>query len=117
MNIFTHRSRYLSQGRQLMFGDDKITVIGPLWEYSTNLEYNIVSFKIYLWLKIEKTKLGKYFQINDTHIEAVSNALVSEPSLIIFPGMHFCDLLSPFRALEWVYIRGVQHGWEYSIFL
>ena len=54
MNIFTYRTRYLSQGRQLMFGDDKITVIGPLWEYSTNLEYNIVSFKIlYFWLGLK----------------------------------------------------------------
>lgn len=52
------------------------------------------------------------FQINATLTEVISTALISE---IDFPipsaaGMHYCDILSPYRALEWIYIKGVQHG-------
>ena len=39
-----------------------------------------------------------------------STSLISEPDFIIHSaaGMHYCDLLSPFRALEWIYIVSLQ---------
>ena len=45
-----------------------------------------------------------------TELRSVS--LISEPDFLIpsAAGMHYCDLLSPYRALEWIYIKGVVHG-------
>jgi len=88
------RKRFLSKGRQIVFADDYNDWWGPGWEFSFNLYY---------------TKL------NETHVEIGSHALISEPDFIIesAAGMHYCDLLSPYRALEWIYIRGVQHGEHY----
>ena len=85
------RTRYLTKGRQLFFGNDYMTPWGPGWEYSFGLDYT---------------------EINATHTQVVSTSLVSEPDFIIesAAGMHYCDLLSPYRALEWIYIKGVQHG-------
>ena len=58
-----------------------------------------------------------YIQVNNTHVEVVSRSLISEPDFFIpsAAGMHYCDLLSPYRALEWIYIRGVQHGYKQFI--
>ena len=86
--------RYLSKGRQLVFGDDYVSGWGPGWEYTFGLNYK---------------------QIDEKTVEAVSTSLISEPDFIISSaaGMHYCDLLSPYRALEWIYITGVQHGKEF----
>jgi len=88
------RERYLTKGRQLVFGDDYVSGWGPGWEYTFGLNYK---------------------QIEDKVVEAVSTSLISEPDFIIgsAAGMHYCDLLSPYRALEWIYITGVQHGKEF----
>jgi len=89
------RERYLSKGRQLVFGDDYVSGWGPGWEYTFGLSYT---------------------QIDEKTVQAVSTSLISEPDFIIgsAAGMHYCDLLSPYRALEWIYITGVQHGKEFK---
>ena len=38
-----------------------------------------------------------------------STNLVTEDTLI-YPGVNYCDLLTPYRALEWIYLRGVANG-------
>ena len=60
-----------------------------------------MKYKEFLWL-----------QVNATFTEVRSVSLISEPDFIISSaaGMHYCDLLSPYRALEWIYIKGVVHG-------
>ncbi len=85
------RDRYMNKGRQLVFGDDYVSPWGPGWEFSMGLDYK---------------------DLDDRHTEVVSTSLISEPDFIISSaaGMHYCDLLSPYRALEWIYITGVQHG-------
>ena len=87
--------RYLSKGRQLVFGDDSDPGWGPGWEYTFGLGYT---------------------EIDEKTVQAVSTSLISEPDFIISSaaGMHYCDLLSPYRALEWIYITGVQHGKEFK---
>jgi hypothetical protein len=42
-------------------------------------------------------------------VKVQSVSLLTEPDVIIeeLAGMHHCDLMSPYRALEWIYIRGV----------
>jgi hypothetical protein len=49
------------------------------------------------------------FKVSDTLVEVQSVALLTEPDVAFedLAGMHYCDLLSPYRALEWIYIRGV----------
>ena len=85
------KERYLTKGRQLVFGDDYVSPWGPGWEFDFGLSYTT---------------------INASMTEIVATSLISEPDFIISSaaGMHYCDLLSPYRALEWIYISGVQHG-------
>ena len=76
----------------------------PGWEYSSGLHYK---------------------KVNETHTDLHSTCLISPPDFFIpsAAGMHYCDLLSPFRchklshryplktlprALEWIYIVALQ---------
>jgi len=83
------RERFLSIGTQLVFENDSVSPWGPGWEYSSGLHYK---------------------KINETHTSLHSTSLISEPDFFIpvAAGMHYCDLFSPFRALEWIYITGLQ---------
>jgi len=83
------RERFESIGQRLFFDDDSVSPWGPGWEFSFGLHYD---------------------KVNETHTRLYSTSLISEPDFIIASaaGMHYCDLLSPFRALEWIYITSVQ---------
>merc|ERR1712215_370478 len=83
------RERFLSIGTKLVFDNDSVSPWGPGWEYSFGLHYK---------------------KINSTHTRLYSTSLISEPDFFIpvAAGMHYCDLLSPFRALEWIYIASLQ---------
>jgi len=83
------RERFESLGTKLVFIDDSVSPWGPGWEFQFNLHYE---------------------NINATHTSVFSTSLISEPDFIIASaaGMHYCDLLSPFRALEWIYITSLQ---------
>merc|ERR1719322_2040164 len=83
------RERFESIGQRLFFDDDSVSPWGPGWEFSFGFHYD---------------------KVNETHTRLYSTSLISEPDFIIASaaGMHYCDLLSPFRALEWIYITSVQ---------
>ncbi len=84
------RERYLSQGRQLVPVDDMVIVAGPQWEFSDGLIYEEVDS-------------------STTTVQAV--ALVTEEDIIeTLAAVHYCDILSPYRALEWIYDKAVVHG-------
>eukprot|EP00088_Acartia_fossae_P066944 TRINITY_DN8320_c0_g1_i1.p1 TRINITY_DN8320_c0_g1~~TRINITY_DN8320_c0_g1_i1.p1 ORF type:complete len:442 (-),score=86.14 TRINITY_DN8320_c0_g1_i1:90-1340(-) len=80
--------RFQAKGTKLFFLDDSVSPWGPGWEYSLGLHYN---------------------RVNETHSSMYATSLISEPDFFIqsAAGMHYCDLLSPYRALEWVYITSV----------
>jgi len=82
------RQRYERIGTKLFFLDDSVSPWGPGWEFSSGLHYK---------------------NVNSTHTSLYSTSLISEPDFIIASaaGMHYCDLLSPYRALEWIYISSV----------
>ena len=36
--------------------------------------------------------------------------LIEDHPVPLVANMHYCDLLSPYRALEWIYIKSVVNG-------
>merc|ERR1712110_307045 len=77
--------RYDRDGIQLIFTDDHQTPWGPGWLYDRGLEYT---------------------KVNETHTNVTSTSLISPVAF----KTHYCDLMTPYRALEWIYIGGVKHG-------
>jgi len=84
--------RFNGFGRKLIFLDDSVSPWGPGWELSFGLHYD---------------------KVNETHTSLYSTSLLSEEDFFVpsAAGMHYCDLLSPYRALEWIYITSVQQGY------
>ena len=79
------RSDYAEFGTQMLFADDKVSLNGGSWiidplHYAENAENNTVTL--------------------------TSKIIVTDHSALvpIFKDMHYCKLLSPFRAMEWIYI-------------
>jgi len=86
--------RLASKGRTLTFGADVVYTWGGIaWEYSGGIQWNMKE---------------------DGSVELVSARLTSSPTLPLFPGEHYCDLLSPYRALEWIYIESIRHKMQFS---
>lgn len=75
------RKRYEEKGRPICFMDDTqvFSNIGPLWVESS--------------LKTEETKQC---------LQVTSSKLVSPITSPIFPGNHYCKLLSPAAAMDWM---------------
>jgi len=83
-----------AKGRRLEFGEDDVYVWGGVpWEYSGGLKWTINP---------------------DNSVELKSARLTSDPNFPFFPGEHYCDLLSPYRALEWIYIESIRHTMQFS---
>eukprot|EP00475_Leptophrys_vorax_P032132 TRINITY_DN4929_c0_g2_i2.p1 TRINITY_DN4929_c0_g2~~TRINITY_DN4929_c0_g2_i2.p1 ORF type:complete len:518 (-),score=160.23 TRINITY_DN4929_c0_g2_i2:1090-2643(-) len=81
--------RFQNIGQALEFGEDSVTVAGiyPLWDLAS------LSFK-------ENTSNGK--------MTVVSPALAYSVSMPLTGGYHDCKLLSPARAMEWIYVDGLR---------
>jgi hypothetical protein len=79
------KSTYQAVGTKYLFGNDVESGNGGEWIYQS-LEY-----------KENKTA-------NTVTLESRSLPLDEDELVPIFKSMHYCKLLSPFRAMEWIYI-------------
>ena len=81
-------AEYLKHGQQLVIGKDRGPYnVFPEWEYKT------VEF-------VPDTRDGKSVMV----VNAVVLRTPTDYIIPIFAGMHYCKLLSPARAMEWIYI-------------
>ncbi|KAK7098990.1 uncharacterized protein [Littorina saxatilis] len=81
------RRRYLDHGRPIFFNDDVLHSTGLGWSTSN---------------------LG--LQEDDQGLHVTSQALktrLHEP-INLFSGMHYCKGLSPYRAMEWIYVDSLR---------
>jgi len=82
--------RLASKGRTLIFGKDIEYAWGGVpWELSGGLRWELSD--------------------DGDSVVLQSARLTSGPNFPLYPGEHYCDLLSPYRALEWIYIESVRH--------
>ena len=84
--------RMTARGRNLTFGADKDQTWGlGFWEL-TSLQWT---------------------ELDERNVELTGSRLWSEPGFPLYPGEHYCDLLSPYRALEWIYIESLRHKMQF----
>ena len=75
----------------MVFGEDKLENNGLVWIYYP-LEYN------------QTTNNGKT-------VLKITSLTLRTPTEFIIPiagGFHFCKVLSPARAMEWIYVDGLR---------
>jgi hypothetical protein len=86
-------SRYKRLGEPLVFGDDKGPYdAGPLWIYMP-LEYKRIT------------------DANGNMVTQIRSPMLRTPTdyfIKLSAGFHYCKLLSPARAMEWIYIDGLR---------
>ena len=78
-------SKYNTLGTKMLFTKDKVSLNGGSWIIDP--------------LHYEEDKTANTISLTSKIIVTDHSELVS-----IFKDMHYCKLLSPFRAMEWIYI-------------
>mmetsp|Transcript_18836 Transcript_18836/g.51163 ORF Transcript_18836/g.51163 Transcript_18836/m.51163 type:complete len:495 (-) Transcript_18836:161-1645(-) len=76
--------RFRAQGKKVTFKDDSQAVMGPQWVLT-----------------------GLSFKETDEALEVTSEALISPITSKIYPGSHYCKLLAPSKAVEFIMTRGL----------
>jgi len=77
--------RFKAHGQRMVMGPTETKTIGPQWVSSAM----------------------KYEEI-DGNMVVTSSRLFTEPGTSSISGNHYCKLLSPARALEWIYVDGLK---------
>ncbi|XP_070568933.1 uncharacterized protein [Ptychodera flava] len=86
------RDRYHDRGKPMVFQPDFMAQNGSQW-----LQRNLT-----------------FVETTNGTTEVTSSALVSDPDFPMkkFAGMHYCKLLSPYRAMEWIYTDSLRDKHE-----
>ncbi|KAI3629695.1 hypothetical protein MIR68_011130 [Amoeboaphelidium protococcarum] len=101
--------RFMKFGQKMHFLPDYHfpIAIGPLW-INSRLKYKEMD------LVNEDGKLEKVLSIKSismkTDLDSWINKLHPDSA-----GQHYCKLLSPARAMEWIYVDGLRHKLGYSV--
>lgn len=85
-------ARFQEFGVQFVMGEDKAYGAGPLWVLAP-LSYN----------KGSNSTGGEIMEIRSAMLRTATDFIVKS-----LAGMHYCKLLSPARAMEWIYIDGLR---------
>lgn len=92
------RSRFNTYGQGFVFGDDVPKQGGPLW-LNARLAFEEQGDKVVVSSPMQKTEIDYWKR----HFP------IPEPSSLPDPGCyHYCKLLSPARAMEWLYVDGLR---------
>ena len=87
------RTRFSRLGQPLVMGSDVVVIVYPLWS-SHRLSFT-----------------PRQDSSGHDVMEVTSPTMRYAVSLPAVGGLHFCKLLSPARAMEWVYVDGLRlHG-------
>ena len=92
----TAKARLRQFGRPLVMGDDiweGIGVTGPEW-IGAELQYNPSSDNKFVTVNSPYFTTGNKNLGNETYLETI--------------GYHYCKILSPARAIEWIYIDSLK---------
>jgi hypothetical protein len=76
--------RFEAQGKTVVFKEDSQAFAGPQWVLT-----------------------GLKFEESDKQLEITSEALVSPLDSGLYPGSHYCKLLAPSKAVEFIMTRGL----------
>ena len=87
------RQHFEHYGVEMGMGEDSVPIVaaGPLW---------IWDYPKYNYVTIDDTQ---YFHIRATVMKTPTDYFIHLAS-----GMHYCQLLSPAAAMEWIYIDGLR---------
>ena len=86
-------NRFAKLGEPLIFGEDKGPYnAGPLWIYSS-LEYK----------KSKDSAGNEVIEIQSPMLRTPTDFYIK-----LSAGFHYCKLLSPARAIEWIYVDGLR---------
>ena len=94
------RARFQEFGVQLVMKEDKGPYnIGPLW----------------IWTPLSYTKSTNSTGGETMEVQSVMLQTRTDYSIKSAAGMHYCKLLSPARAMKWIYVDGLRK--YYSIWI
>lgn len=94
------RSRFEKQGIPMMMVDDKaapIGIEGPEW-IKDELNYTLVKDTSFPRVEIQSWQF------------VVANTNQGNEPWFLPVGMHYCKLLSPARAMEWIYLDALRYN-------
>ena len=83
--------RFNAKGRPLTFEDDIVQEWNSGWEDKKGISYT-------------------FYDDNSVGVASLSVITDNDFVPVEDSGMHYCDLLSPFKALEWIYVTGIRHA-------